>query len=428
MKSDMDLSQVVPEKERLQSRPVAFLLDNLSGGGAERVMLDLAGGFSALGHDVDLVVCEHRGALSNSIPAGINLVVLRPGSQLAGLWAALASRAGCISGILSCVAFNKKIPRSFRFIPALSEYLHKTRPVILLSALPKSNVAAVLAAARAGVDTRVFVGAHIALHIRREQDRETGRGQFHHMIPLLRHCYLRAAGVIAVSRGVAEDAIQFLGIDPNRVHVVYNPILVPEPVGEEDRPPDHPWFRGGAAPVILGIGRLVAQKNFPLLVEAFARVRERVDVRLIILGGDESSVEQVANRQYLQTLATRLGVGEDVDLLGYQPDPHIYLRAARMLVLSSNYEGFGNVLVEALLAGCPVVSTDCPSGPAEILANGRYGILVQVNNIDLLAEAIITGLETETEPEKLRERGREFSLERAVDRYYRIFLGEPATR
>jgi glycosyltransferase involved in cell wall biosynthesis len=258
--------------------------------------------------------------------------------------------------------------------------------------------------------------------VRSQQGLETGRGQFHHMIPLLRHCYSRAAGVIAVSEGVAEDAVSFLQIDPHRVHVVYNPVTVREPVEEKNKPPSHRWFVPNAAPVVLGIGRLVAQKNFRLLVEAFARVRQHADIRLIILGGDESSAEQMAHRKELQELAAGLGVGSDVDLPGYQPNPHRYLRAARMFVLSSDYEGFGNVIVEALLAGCPVVSSDCPSGPAEILDNGRYGLLTPVNDVEQLAAAIVATLDTIPERQKLLERGLEFSLERAVEGYHRLFF------
>ncbi len=244
------------------------------------------------------------------------------------------------------------------------------------------------------------------------------------MIPLVQHCYSRAEGIIASSRGVAEDAIAFLGLNPERVHFVFNPVYVSPFAKPIEKPLEHPWFTPGAPPVILGIGRLVEQKNFSLLIRAFATVRQRADVRLVILGGDELSDAQMAHRQELQALAVELGVGDDVALLGYQSDPHAFLRAARLFVLSSDFEGFGNVVVEALLAGCPVVSTDCPSGPAEILDGGRYGMLVPVNDTNSLSEAILASLATEPEPEKLRQRGREFSLENAVADYHRIFFGE----
>lgn len=414
------------EHDKAPTERVAFLLENLSGGGAERVILELADGFSALGYTVDLLVCEARGVLLDSIPSRVNLVVLKPANQLTGLLAALGAPGGGHSAILSCVAAIRKIPRSLRFVPAIGDYLLRACPSVLLSALPKSNIAAVLAQARAGVGTRIFVGAHISMFLRSQQGLETGRGQAHHMIPLLRHCYSRAAGVVAVSEGVAADAVSFLDVDPDRVHVVYNPITVSGPIEEIDEPPSHRWLLPGAAPVVLGIGRLVAQKNFPLLIEAFARARQHADIRLIILGGDESSAEQMARRKELLELAAGLGVGRDVDLAGYQSNPYHYLRAARMFVLSSDYEGFGNVIVEALLAGCPVVSSDCPSGPAEILDNGRYGFLTPVNDIEQLAAAIVTTLDTVPEPQKLRRRGLEFSRERALEGYHQLFFGKPA--
>lgn len=404
---------------------VGFLLDNLSGGGAERVVLAMASGFSALGYEVDLLVCELHGELCGSIPPGVNLVALQPAGKVAGLVTAIR-RGGWrgLGGILFWLASARKIPRSFRYIRDLRDYLQNTRPAVILSALGKSSISAVLAASGLDVATRVFVGVHIALSVRSEQSRKSGKGQAYAMTPMSRYCFARADGVIAASRGVAEDAMQFLHLDPARVHVVYNPVAVVEPAGESGATCSHPWFAPGTPPVVLGMGRLVEQKNFPLLIRAFAAVRQRMDARLVILGGDKSSTEQMAHRQELQDLAVELGIGEDVALLGYQSNPHAFLRAARAFVLSSSFEGFGNVLVEALLAGCPVISTDCPSGPAEILDNGRFGTLVPVNDAGRLTDAILASLASEPDTKMLRERGREFSLERAVAGYHRIFFGE----
>lgn len=415
---------MAPETQQVRSRRVAFLLDNLNGGGAERVVLSIASGFSDLGYEVDLLVCELRGSLCGSIPEGINLVVLEPTGRLVGLWAALVSDWSVVGKVLSYAASTRKIPRSFAYIYAISEYLQAARPAVLLAVLPKSNINAILAAALARVETRVFLGTQIFMSIRHRRGIETGSGQFHQMIPLLRYCYSRAEGIIATSRGVAEDVIEFLDLNPDRVHLVYNPVYFPGLTKLMDEPVQHPWFMPGSAPVLVGIGRLVEQKNFPLLIEAFARVRQATDARLVIIGGDDASSDQCAHRQQLQALAVGLGVGDDVDLIGYQSNPYPYLKAASVFVLSSLYEGFGNVLIEAMLVGCPVVSTDCPSGPFEILDGGRYGILVPVNDINRLSDAILASLATEPESEKLRQRGREFSIESAVKGYHRIFFGE----
>ncbi|CAA0126139.1 N-acetylgalactosamine-N,N '-diacetylbacillosaminyl-diphospho-undecaprenol 4-alpha-N-acetylgalactosaminyltransferase [Halioglobus japonicus] len=407
------------------ARRVAFLLDNLNGGGAERVVLAMASGFAALGYDVDLLVCEFQGELCGSVPPGVNLIVLKPVGKLAGLSTAVR-RAGWqgLHGICFWLGSARKIPRSFRYIHDIADYLQRETPAVIFSALGKSSISTVLAMSGLNIPTRVFVGVQIALSIRSELSRKSGKGQAYSMVPMFRYCFSQAQGVIAASRGVAEDAVELLGLDPERVHVVYNPVAEPEPAGDPAGDFTHPWFQPDAPPVILGMGRLVEQKNFPLLIRAFAAVRQQAEVRLVIVGGDMSSAEQMAHRQELQELAVELGVGDDVALPGYQSDPHAYLRAARVFVLSSSFEGFGNVLVEALLQGCPVVSTDCPSGPAEILEDGRYGTLVPVDDVARLADGILASLAQEPDTQMLRQRGREFSVERALEGYHRILFGD----
>jgi glycosyltransferase involved in cell wall biosynthesis len=416
------------QTEQNKPQRVAFLLDNLNGGGAERVTLDMASGFAAIGYDVDLVVCELQGDLLDSVPSSVNLVLIKPTGKLAGLMVALR-RGGWqgLSAILFWVFSARKIPRSFRYIRDMTSYLQETRPTVISSAIGKSSASLVLAASVPDMTTRVYVGIHIALSVRSALSRRSGKGQAYSMAPLFRYCFPKADGVIAASRGVAEDAIRFLGLDSAKVSVVYNPIFNVPGTADVAATPSHPWFSPEAPPVILSMGRLVQQKNFPLLIRAFALVRRQCEVRLVILGGDKSSVEQMTHRQELQDLAKALGIAEDVALLGYQSDPHAFLRAANVFVLSSDFEGFGNVLVEALLAGCPVVSTDCPSGPAEILDNGEYGTLVPVNDPQSLAAGILSALASDPHADKLRQRGREFSLERAVNGYHQVFFGEPSS-
>lgn len=416
------------ETGRVNPRRVAFLLDNLNGGGAERVLLDTAGGFAALGYDVELVVCELHGDLRGSVPPGVKLVVLESGGKLVGLlWALRLAGWKGLGGILFWILSARKLPRSFRHIPAIVDYLRTQRPAVITSVLTKSGINAVLAASAAGVQTRVFVGIQNALSRRSEQSSKSGKGQANSMVPMFRYCFPRADGIVASSGGVAADAIALLALDAARVHVVYNPVVVASDSDAGARP-EHPWFAPGAPPVILGIGRLVEQKNFPLLIRAFAAVRRETSAHLAILGGDESSNDQTNHKRELLALAEELGVSDDVALLGFQSNPHVFLRAARVFVLSSLFEGFGNVLVEALLAGCPVVSTDCPSGPAEILDNGQYGTLVPVDDAQAMARAILATLATDTDRDKLRRRGQEFSLERAVAGYHRIFFGEEPAR
>jgi glycosyltransferase involved in cell wall biosynthesis len=172
---------------------------------------------------------------------------------------------------------------------------------------------------------------------------------------------------------------------------------------------------------VLGIGRFVPQKDFPLLLRAFAELRKRRPVCLVLLGGDPSSGDQVRHRDELHKLASDLGVAEDFDMPGYKENPYPYLRRASVFVLSSRFEGFGNVLVEALFCGCPVVSTDCPSGPAEILRGGEFGHLVPVGDRQAMTEALETALDAPVDSRTLRARGEEFSVDRAVSQYHELF-------
>ena len=402
---------------------ISFLLDNLTGGGAEKVILNLAHGFAKLGYQVDILVCKVEGVLCNSIPAGVNLVPLKPVSSLRGLLCAL--RADLFGGrnILAAMVNSRKVPKGFRFVPAIAEHLKTGQPDILMSALPKSNINAVLAKYFAGVSTRVVVGAHINISTQCAEGQRHGKTRLRHLRPVMKRCYQRAHAVVAVSRGVEKDTVQYLGLDPGRVRTIYNPIKAAEMEALGQEPVDHPWFGKGEVSVVLGVGRFVDQKDFPLLLRAFARVRQQRKVRLMLLGGDEDSGEQRDNRRKLMRLADELGIHDDFAMPGFKVNPYPYLRESAVFVLSSRYEGFGNVLVEAMLTGCSVVSTDCPSGPAEILRNGEFGRLVPVNDEAGLAEAICQTLDKPHNKDVLRARGRVFSVERAVESYRQVFFG-----
>lgn len=229
--------------------------------------------------------------------------------------------------------------------------------------------------------------------------------------------YPRADAILSVSRGVAEDVARVLRIPVTRIHIVYNPTITPELFQKADEPVSHPWFETGNPPVILGVGRLEYQKGFDTLLRAFALVRQRQLSRLVILG-------KGSLRESLYDLATELGVREWVDLPGFDPNPFRYMRRAGVFVLSSRYEGLPNVLIQSLACGCPVVSTNCPSGPDEILDGGKYGELVPVDNPEAMAEAIVRVLNGERKqvpPEWLDQ----FRLERVAQRYLQALLGSP---
>ncbi len=179
---------------------------------------------------------------------------------------------------------------------------------------------------------------------------------------------------------MVEDFIRLTGIR-QKVQVIHNPVVTPELLQRAEEPLEHPWFQPKEPPVLLGVGRLTRQKNFPNLIRAFAEVRKRRPVRLLILGEGEE-------RASLEDLVRSFGLEGEVGLPGFVQNPYPYMKRAAAFVLSSDWEGLPTVLIEALALGTPVVATDCPSGPREILQGGRWGRLVPVNNPTALAQAL----------------------------------------
>ena len=230
----------------------------------------------------------------------------------------------------------------------------------------------------------------------------------------------RAAGIVAVSHGVAEDLAQACAVPAERVTVIGNPILDASFERARLARCDHPWFAPGGEPgspqppVFVAVGRLVEQKDPATLLAAFALRRRHGPARLAFLGAGPLAAA-------LQSQAAALDVAADVAFLGYQANPLPFIRQAAALVLSSRYEGLGNVLIEALGCGTPVISTDCPFGPAEILRHGRHGCLVPVGDAAALAQAMRRDLRAEFPAAGLRARAAEFTVERCADAYLRLF-------
>jgi glycosyltransferase involved in cell wall biosynthesis len=235
------------------------------------------------------------------------------------------------------------------------------------------------------------------------------------MPKLVRRFYRWADGIVAVSKGVADDLVQVTGLPPERIQVIYNPIVTPELMAKAQDTLDHPWFGPGQPPVILAVGRLDPQKDFHTLIRAFAQVRQIRLSRLLILGEGEE-------RQALEALVCQLGLQDDVCLPGFVANPYPYMTRAGVFVLSSRWEGLPGVLIEALYCGVPLVSTDCPSGPREILANGQYGKLVPVGDVVAMTQAIVAMLNSGKKkvPE---ESWRPFTLEVSVNQYLDALLG-----
>lgn len=270
-------------------------------------------------------------------------------------------------------------------LPSLVRYLRRQHPRALLTDKDRVNRVAIVARAVAGTGTRlaVRIGTTVSVNLasRKPLDRWLQRKSMGGLYPL-------ADRVIVPSVGVANDLADYTGIDRGRIQVARSPIVTPELFRLAGESVDHPWLMEHEVPVVLGAGELGYRKDFETLVQAFALVRRKRPCRLVILGRGR-------RREALLALAEELGIAEDVDLPGFHPNPYGFMARADLFVLSSRWEGMPVVLIEALAAHTPVVATDCPSGPREILDGSGLGSLVPVGGVESMAEAIDTWLDAE---------------------------------
>lgn len=396
---------------------LALFIKSLSGGGAQRALLNLAGAWAERGHRVDLLVARASGRFVEQIPPGVRLIDLATPSYFA-LLGGLARHPRILWPLLAPLVVANP-PLVLGAIPALTRYLEKEAPDGLLAALNYSSITAITARRLAGVSTRVVVSEQNMLSLRTAA--ENKRRMW--VLPrLIRRFYPMADTVIAASEGVADEIARISRIPRDNILTVYNPVISPEILERSREPADHAWLGEGAiAPVVVAVGRLVEQKDMATLLNAFRRVRDRRVARLLILGDGPE-------RERLEAQVARLGLANDVALPGFVDNPYAVMARAQLFVLSSAWEGFGNVLAEAMACGCPVVSTDCPSGPREILEDGHYGPLVAVGDAPALADAMIRVLDSPPTERDLRARAQAFSVEAIAEKTLELLLGVRQTR
>jgi glycosyltransferase involved in cell wall biosynthesis len=337
----------------LATKPkVAFFLPNLEVGGSEQVAVTLANEFSRRGIQVDMILAHAHGELLQQLHSDVNIVNLNA--------------------------------RSFKasFFPLVS-YLKKNQPAALLSWMDFSNIFAILAAKM--VNPKPFVAIRIpttlSRNIKPKLKNLIARFLFHFIYPL-------ADAIISVSGGAAEDLACFAWLPQSKIQVIYNPIISDKMLAQAAQPLSDPWFLPGCPPVVLAVGRLDPAKDYPTLLNAFALVRQNMPANLLILG-------EGAVRDKLEALVQKLKLTDSVRIPGLMLNPFPYMSRAAVFVLSSVWEGLPGTLIQAMACGCPIVSTDCPSGPSEILDGGRYGKLVPPGNPSALSEAIIDALEND---------------------------------
>lgn len=363
------------------SHHIAFFLPALNSGGAEKCFVLLAGWFAARGFSVDLLLVRKEGAYIPEVAPQIRVIELGGLGMVRSFW------------------------------PLLS-YVLKEKPDWIVAGLPGPNIFAVLAKIMSRAKTRVMITQHHPFSLNAR-----GKSGLRRKVRTLcaRWVFRRADRIVAVSSGVADDLALHTGVARARVAVVHNPLDLERIARLAGETPPHEWLVQKNGPVLLSVGRLAPPKDYDTLLEALAKSE---NVRLVILGeGDGKSG--------IERKIVALGLGGRVDLAGFSSNPYAFMRAADALVLSSRHEGFGNVLIEAMALGTPVIASDCPHGPGEILQKGQYGELVPVGDAAALAAAIgrvIAG----AHPDKdvLTARARDFDLSAVAEQYKNILVGD----
>ena len=357
---------------------VAFFLATSGHSGVDRLMRNLIPAVARRGYAVDLLKVREHGPELGEAP-GVRVIDL--GSS--HVWSSL---------------------------PALIRYLRRERPRVMLSDKDKVNRCSVVARALAGASgsTRLVLrsGTTISVDLahRGPVDRWIQRSS-------MRWLYRGAHAVVVPSDAAAQDMLTYTGLPPSLVRALPSPVLSADLFERRPPPPDHPWFAKDQPPVILGTGELSPRKDFATLVRAFGRLRAKGrSCRLVILGrgGQEAA---------LKTLALELGVAHEMDLPGFREDVHAFMGHATAFALCSRWEGLGIVLVEAMACGTPVVSTDCPSGPRELLRDGVLGDLIDIGDDAALAAALERLLDRPRQPERYREAVRRYEIESATSGY-----------
>ena len=356
---------------------IALFIPTLAGGGAEKVFLRLAVEFYGRGHDVELVLINKKGPYLKDVPKEIKIVDLKAG-------------------------------RALFSIRKLTEYVKKNQPDVMLSAMPHCNLVAAWAKMLTKEKFTLFLTERNYFSLSNKKEKIHKRV----MYPLLiKWFYPRSDKIIALSEEMRKDLVDNLKIPEQKTKTIYNPVVdksIEKKAGEKV---EHPFYKEKKSRIIIGVGRLTEQKNFPVLVKAFNKINQKQkNTRLIILGEGEE-------RQNLERLIQKLDIKEKVSLPGFVDNPYKYMAQADVFVLSSLWEGLPGVLIEALACGTQVVSTDCKSGPREILQEGKYGRLVPMNDKLALAKAIKETLDAPVDNDMIKTRTKDFRVEKITEKY-----------
>lgn len=373
-------SQATPPANATRQRLAIFIYKNRDGG-VEKMLANLALGSQQLGVNVDMIVSDRQGPFIRTLPPSVRIIEIGAGS----------------------VKYS---------IQQLAAYLRQEKPDVLLTGKPSDDKIILQARKTAHSTARCFVGTGTAVS---RQINERHFNPLRKKIKLLRkkYTYRAADGIIATSRWVAKDIATIADLPLDRISVIGNPLYTPEMAVLGQQAVNHPAFLSGQFPIIVSAGRLSHEKDFATLLHAFKLVCENRPARLFILG-DGPDKTQLVN------LTQNLDIEQAVFFPGFVENPLAYFAKANVFVLSSLWEGFGNVLVEALAVGTSIVATDCPGGPRDILQQGRYGKLVPVGDSKRMAQAILDTLDEPLPRDQLIEAARAYSIDNISQRYLEI--------
>lgn len=358
---------------------ISFFSPNLEGGGAERVISNLAIEFSKNGYDVDLVLTKAQGAYLNNIPDCVNVIDFQCGK----------------------VVFS---------LPKLIRYIQKEQPKIMFASQMHASTILIWAVKIARVNTKIIIRQPTMLYSLHEK--KSTFSSIRQKLFLLTARY--ANQIIVTSKNMAEEFHRFSRLPENKIKIIYNPLPI-ETIKEKSLMPIDNFLNiSDEIPIILAVGRLVKVKDFHTLVKAFYLVQKKVPAYLFILGDGELKLE-------LKKFIQDLGLDNKVKILGFKQNPYNYMKNSKVFVLSSLREGFPNSMVEAMACGCSIVATDCTGGTSEILEYGKWGKIVPVGDEVLMAEAILESLNTLPNP-NIYERVQKFSINYIFSEYEKTFF------
>ncbi|CAA6825361.1 MAG: Glycosyl transferase, group 1 [uncultured Thiotrichaceae bacterium] len=362
---------------------LTVLMSFSGAGGVERMVMNLVREFARTGIQVDLLVLRAQGPHLQNIPDNVNLIKLKNTHTLPS-------------------------------VPELARYLKKERPQYMLVAKDRAGRAALLARKFAGTDTKIVI--RLGTNLSTALEKKSALSRWFRTAPM-KAFYASVDKVVAVSEGVRQDTLGLTELAPECVTVIRNPVITPEMDKAIAEKAEHPWFNDTAITLIMGLGRLSQQKDFATLIHAFALVRKVRPCRLIILG-------EGGKREELETLIDELNLSDAVSMPGFQSNPYAWLKHASVFVLSSLWEGSPNVLTEALAIGIPSVATLCPSGPDEVLQDGKYGELVPMQDSQAMSQAILKTLDSPLPAETIKLAVEEYRVDISAKKYLALFKGE----